>query len=148
MNFKPSWKTVCAFLKITDDKAATTELSLENIESLDAEMKRLKDENGTLVQAKKDIDEKLTASTGEVAQLKSSIETKDTEISTLKSSTEITQLKEQVQNLKNNAAHDSKGLTPEQEPEGEGEADLASFCAKSDGNYAAMTERLKKEGLI
>ena len=125
----------------------------ENIESLDAEMKRLKDENGTLVQAKKDIDEKLTASTGEVAQLKSSIETKDTEISTLKSSieskdTEITQLKEQVQNLKNNAAHDSKGLTPKQEPEGEGEADLASFCAKSDGNYATMTERLKKEGLI
>ena len=153
MNFKPSWKTVCAFLKITDDKAATTELSLENIESLDAEMKRLKDENGTLVQAKKDIDEKLTASTGEVAQLKSSIETMDTEISTLKSSiegkdTEITQLKEQVQNLKNNAAHDSKGLTPKQEPEGEGEADLASFCAKSDGNYATMTERLKKEGLI
>lgn len=101
MNFKPSWKTVCAFLKITDDKADTTELSLENIESLDAEMKRLKDENGTLVQAKKDIDEKLTASTGEVAQLKSSIETKDTEISTLKISiegkdTEITQLKEQV----------------------------------------------------
>ena len=88
MNFKPSWKTVCAFLKITDDKADTTELSLENIESLDAEMKRLKDENGTLVQAKKDIDEKLTASTGEVAQLKSSIETKDTEISTLKSSIE------------------------------------------------------------
>ena len=139
MNFKPSWKTVCAFLKITDDKAATTELSLENIESLDAEMKRLKDENGTLVQAKKDIDEKLTASTGEVAQLTSSIESKDTE---------ITQLKEQVQNLKNNAAHDSKGLTPKQEPEGEGEADLASFCAKSDGNYATMTERLKKEGLI
>lgn len=118
MNLKSSWKTVCAFLKITDDKADTTELSSENIESLDAEMKRLKDENETLVQAKKDIDVKLTASTDEVAQLKTSIETKDTEIGTLKSSVEskdneIAQLKEQVKNLKGNPANDGKGVDSE-----------------------------------
>jgi hypothetical protein len=154
MNLKSSWKTVCAFLKITDDKADTTELSSENIESLDAEMKRLKDENETLVQAKKDIDVKLTASTDEVAQLKTSIETKDTEIGTLKSSVEskdneIAQLKEQVKNLKGNPANDGKGLTPETEPEGEsGSEELAAFCSENGGNYATMTERLKKEGLI
>ena len=154
MNLKSSWKTVCAFLKITDDKADTTELSSENIESLEAEMKRLKDENETLVQAKKDIDVKLTASTDEVAQLKTSIETKDTEIGTLKSSVEskdneIAQLKEQVKNLKGNPANDGKGLTPETEPEGEsGSEELAAFCSENGGNYATMTERLKKEGLI
>ena len=154
MNLKSSWKTVCAFLKITDDKADTTELSSENIESLDAEMKRLKDENETLVQAKKDIDVKLTASTDEVAQLKTSIETKDTEIGTLKSSVEskdneIAQLKEQVKNLKGNPANDGKGLTPKAEPEGEsGSEELAAFCSENGGNYATMTERLKKEGLI
>lgn len=154
MNLKSSWKTVCDFLKITDDKADTTELSSENIESLDAEMKRLKDENETLVQAKKDIDVKLTASTDEVAQLKTSIETKDTEIGTLKSSVEskdneIAQLKEQVKNLKGNPANDGKGLTPKAEPEGEsGSEELAAFCSENGGNYATMTERLKKEGLI
>ena len=154
MNLKSSWKTVCAFLKITDDKADTTELSSENIESLDAEMKRLKDENETLVQAKKDIDVKLTASTDEVAQLKTSIETKDTEIGTLKSSVEskdneIAQLKEQVKNLKGNPANVGKGLTPETESEGQsGSEELAAFCSENGGNYATMTERLKKEGLI
>lgn len=154
MNLKSSWKTVCAFLRITDDKADTTELSQENIESLDAEMKRLKDENGTLVQAKKDIDEKLAASTDEVAQLKNSIETKDTEISTLKSSVEskdaeIVQLKDQVKNLKGKPADDGKELTPPKEPESEdGQEELAAFCNSNADNYAAMTERLKKEGLI
>lgn len=154
MNLKSSWKTVCAFLKISDDKADTTELSVENIESLDAEMKRLKDENGSLVQAKKDIDEKLTASTNEVAQLKEAIEKKDTEISTLKSAGEkkdgeIAQLKEQVQNLKNKPADDGGDLKPDGEPEGEGdEEDLAAFCEKNGRNYALVTERLKKEGLI
>ena len=97
---------------------------------------------------------KLTASTDEVAQLKTSIETKDTEIGTLKSSVEskdneIAQLKEQVKNLKGNPANDGKGLTPETEPEGEsGSEELAAFCSENGGNYATMTERLKKEGLI
>lgn len=154
MNFKSSWKDLGAFLKIADDKADTTELSLENMEAVNSEMGRLKAENGTLVQAKKDIDEKLAASAGEVAQLKTDIEAKDTEISTLKSSveakdTEITQLKEQVQNLKGNPANDGKGLTPEGELEGEaGKEELAAFCEENAGNYATMAERLKKEGLI
>lgn len=154
MNLKSSWKTLCAFLKISDDKADTTELSLENIESLDAELKRLKDENGSLVQAKKDIDEKLAASVDEVTQLKADISSKDTEISTLKSSVEskdneITQLKEQVKNLKANPANDGKGLTPSGEPSADdGKEELAAFCDKNAANYDAITERLKQEGLI
>lgn len=154
MNLKSSWKTLCAFLKISDDKADTTELSLENIESLDAEMLRLKNENGSLVQAKKDIDEKLTASINEVTQLKTDISAKETEISTLKSSieskdNEITQLKEQVKNLKANPANDGKGLTPSGEPSADDDKEeLAAFCDKNVGNYDAITERLKQEGLI
>ena len=153
MNLKSSWKTVLAFLKISDDKADTTELSVENMESLNVEMKRLKDENDSLVQAKKEIDEKLTASTSEVTQLKTDISTKDTEISTLKSDIEkkdgeIAQLKDQVQNLKNKPADDTKGLAPKTEPESEGKEDLAAFCKNSETDYAGMTERLKLEGLI
>lgn len=153
MNLKSSWKTVLAFLKISDDKADTTELSVENMESLNVEMKRLKDENNSLVQAKKETDEKLTASTTEVTQLKTDIGTKDTEISTLKSDIgkkdgEITQLKDQVQNLKNKPADDGKGLAPKTEPGSEGKEDLAAFCESSGTDYAGMTERLKLEGLI
>lgn len=153
MNLKSSWKTVLAFLKISDDKADTTELSVENMESLNVEMKRLKDENESLVQAKKKIDEELTASTGEVAQLKTDIDAKDTEISTLKSDIEkkdgeITQLKDQVQNLKNKPADDGNGLAPKTEPGNEGKEDLAAFCESNGTDYAGMTERLKLEGLI
>lgn len=153
MNLKSSWKTVLAFLKIADDKADTTELSAENMESLNVEMKRLKDENDSLVQAKKDIDEKLTASTTDVTQLKTDIGNKDTEISTLKSDiekkdSEITQLKEQVKNLKNKPADDGKGLAPKTEPGSEGKEDLAAFCKSSGSDYAGMTERLKLEGLL
>ncbi|WP_291528582.1 hypothetical protein [Bacteroides sp. UBA939] len=154
MNLKSSWKAVCAFLKIAGDKADTTELSLEHIESLDAEMKRLKDENESLVQAKKDIEEKLTASAGEVSQLKTDIGTKDTEIGTLKSSVEskdneIAQLKEQVKNLKSNPADEGRGLKPKTEPEGDDEKeDLAAFCEKNGNDYDTMAERIKKEGLI
>lgn len=153
MNLKSSWKTVLAFLKIADDKADTTELSAENMESLNVEMKRLKDENDSLVQAKKDIDEKLTASTTDVTQLKTDIGNKDTEISTLKSDiekkdSEITQLKEQVKNLKNKPADDGKDLAPKTEPGSEGKEDLAAFCKSSGSDYAGMTERLKLEGLL
>lgn len=154
MNLKPNWKGFLSYLKIADDKAETTELSLESIEKLDAEMLRLNQENASLVSAKKEVDEKLTASLEEAAQLKTAVETKDSEISTLKSTldsrdAEITQLKEQVQNLKNKPANADGGLSPKTEPEGEkGVEELAAFCDKNAGNYDALAERLKQEGLI
>nr|DAO02666.1 MAG TPA: prohead serine protease [Caudoviricetes sp.] len=154
MKLSPKWKGFLSFLKIEDDKAEATELSLESIDKLDAEMSRLKQENALLVSSKKEVDDKLNASTEEVARLKAATETKDAEINTLKSSleskeTEIAQLKEQVKNLKNSPANANDGLSPKREPESEDSMeDLAAFCDKHATNYDVLTDRLKQEGLI
>lgn len=154
MNFKPTWTAFLSFFSIDKDKAETTELSAANLDSIHAEMERLKTENNSLAQAKKDIDEKLTASTNEVTKLKKDVEDKDIEISTLKSSNEskdaeITQLKEQVQNLKQGPAGDSGALTPDHEPAGDGDKnELLAFCDKNPKSYKEINEKLKAEGLI
>lgn len=154
MKFNLSWKSLLGFLNVSDDKAETTELSAEDLGKLDAEMLRLKNENDSLVQAKKDIDEKLSAATAEVEKLKKDLEAKDTDISTLKSGSEqkdgeITQLKEQVNNLKGKPANEDGNLSPKTEPEGEDDQDtLAAFCDKNASNYATVAEKLKAEGLI
>lgn len=154
MKLSPKWKGFLSFLKVEDDKAEVTDLSLESIDKLDAEMSRLKQENALLVSSKKDMDDKLNASTKEVARLKAATETKDTEIKALKSTlenkeTEITQLTEQVKNLKNSPANANSGLSPKKEPESEDDVeDLAAFCDKNAANYDALTDRLKQEGLI
>ena len=152
MKLKSAWKTVIAFLKISEDIAETTELSAENIEALNGEMERLSTENSSLVQSKKEIDEKLKTSNGETAQLKKDIETKDTEISTLKTSvenkdTEIAQLKQQVENLKKGPAGGTGGLSPKGEP-GAGEADLSAKFTNFKGNTAELAAALEEEGLI
>ncbi len=154
MKLSPKWKGFLSFLKIEDDKAEATELSLESIDKLDAEMSRLKQENALLVSSKKEVDDKLNASTEEVARLKAATEAKDAEINTLKSSleskeTEIAQLKEQVKNLKNSPANANDGLSPKREPESEDSMeDLAAFCDKHATNYDVLADRLKQEGLI
>lgn len=154
MKLSPKWKGFLSFLKIEDDKAEATELSLESIDKLDAEMSRLKQENALLVSSKKEVDDKLNASTEEVARLKAATEAKDAEINTLKSSleskeTEIAQLKEQVKNLKNSPANANDGLSPKREPESEDSMeDLAAFCDKHAANYDVLADRLKQEGLI
>lgn len=154
MKLSPKWKGFLSFLKIEDDKAEATELSLESIDKLDAEMSRLKQENALLVSSKKEVDDKLNASTEEVARLKAATEAKDAEINTLKSSleskeTEIAQLKEQVKNLKNSPANANDGLSPKREPESEDSMeDLAAFCDKHATNYDVLSDRLKQEGLI
>lgn len=154
MKLSPKWKGFLSFLKVEDDKAEMTELSLDSIDKLDAEMLRLKQENALLVSSKKEMDDKLNAATEDVTRLKAEVEAKDTEINTLKSSleskdTEIVQLKEQVNNLKNSPANGNGGLSPKKEPESEdGVKDLAAFCDKNASNYDALTDRLKQEGLI
>lgn len=154
MKLSPKWKGFLSFLKIEDDKAEATELSLESIDKLDAEMSRLKQENALLVSSKKEVDDKLNASTEEVARLKAATEAKDAEINTLRSSleskeTEIAQLKEQVKNLKNSPANANDGLSPKREPDSEDSMeDLAAFCDKHATNYDVLSDRLKQEGLI
>lgn len=146
-------KAVLAFLGIGEDKAETTELSIDNVEKLNAEMDRLQKENQTLVDAKKKVDEELATSRGEVTTLKGNIDQKDGEIKTLKGDLqkkddEITGLKEQVKNLKNQPSGEGN-IVPKAEPGAESKDDFASFCEKTEGNdYAAFATRMKEEGLI
>ncbi|MGL4519596.1 MAG: HK97 family phage prohead protease [Phocaeicola sp.] len=152
MNLKATWKSVLAFLKIEEDKAESTELSADNIESLNTEMGRLTTENQTLVNAKKKVDEALATSATEVATLKSSIETKDAEIATLKTSeagkvTEIAQLKEQIENLKKNPTS-TLNLNPKGEQSMKEGDRIASLCSDFKGSTMEMIDKLKEEGAI
>ncbi|MFK2386650.1 hypothetical protein ACIXQ2_02770 [Bacteroides fragilis] len=53
-----------------------------------------------------------------------------------------------MKNLKNGPTPGHAGLTPEQEPEGSGtQEELSTFCDQNAGNYQAITEKLKAEGL-
>lgn len=105
MTLKESWSAFLSFLNISQDKAVTTELSAENLDSLHNEFTRLKSDNSSLVQAKQEIDQKLSDATTEIATLKTTVSEKDQEIANLKTEasgkdSEITQLKEQVANLR------------------------------------------------
>ena len=139
MNLKAKWKTVLAFLGIGEDKAEATQLSDEQMESLNAEMERLQSENARLAAEKADADQQLQAANDEVTQLKADLAKKDGEISTLT---------EQVQNLKNQPDEGQHGPAPKNEPQGEDKEDLAAFADKHPRDYAALTARMKEEGLV
>lgn len=143
MNLKNSWKTVLAFLGIAEDKAESTQLSAENVESLDAEMKRLQTE---VSQLKADNAALKTENGG----LKKGIQDKDAEIGTLKADItgkdgEIGTLKAQVENMKKQPAA-TLDLKPGNEPAAEG-GDLAAFSADEKNDIAALAARAEKEGL-
>lgn len=84
MNLKATWPAFLSFLKINKEDAENTELSAERLDSLHGEFNRLKSEHTSLVEAKKDVDEKFASSVTEIKTLKSSIESKDQEILQLK----------------------------------------------------------------
>ena len=154
MTLKESWSAFLSFLNISQDKAVTTELSAENLDSLHNEFARLKSENCSLVQAKQEIDQKLSEATTEIAALKTTVSEKDQEIANLRTEvsakdSDITQLKEQVANLKKTPAPGERSPAPKSEPAASGEKeDLAAFCDKNAGNYLEITERLKTDGLL
>ncbi len=154
MTLKESWSAFLSFLNISQDKAVTTELSAENLDSLHNEFARLKSENSSLVQAKQEIDQKLSEATTEIAALKTTVSEKDQEIANLRTEvsakdSDITQLKEQVANLKKTPAPGERSPAPKSEPAASGEKeDLAAFCDKNAGNYLEITERLKTDGLL
>ena len=139
MNLKAKWKTVLAFLGIGEDKADATQLSEEQMESLNAEMERLQGENATLQTEKSDAESKLTQANEEIAHLKADVSKKDDEIASLK---------EQVKNLKGAPAENKADLTPKQEPGAEAQDTFAAFSDKHAEDYAALTTRMKEEGLI
>ena len=154
MTLKESWSAFLSFLNISKDKAVTTELSAENLDSLHNEFTRLKSENSSLVQAKQEIDQKLSEATTEIAALKTTVSEKDQEIANLRTEvsakdSDITQLKEQVANLKKTPAPGERSPAPKSEPAASGEKeDLAAYCDKNAGNYLEITERLKTDGLL
>ena len=154
MTLKESWSAFLSFLNISQDKAVTTELSAENLDSLHNEFTRLKSDNSSLVQAKQEIDQKLSEATTEIAALKTTVSEKDQEIANLRTEvsakdSDITQLKEQVANLKKTPAPGERSPAPKSEPAASGEKeDLAAFCDKNAGNYLEITERLKTDGLL
>ena len=152
MNLKSTWTAVLGLLSINKDDAANTELSAENIEALNNEMARLSADNQTLVTAKKEVDDKLTASAAEVVNLKKDIDTKDGEITSLKSSVsskdaEIAQLKLQVENLKGSPEGDGAGIAPKGEKGGDKD-NFAAYCAKFEGTPLEMAAKMKEEGLL
>ena len=145
MNLKATWMTVLAFLGIAKDNAESTQLSEDNMASLDAEMKRLQDE---VLQLKAD----KTKLQGEMDSLKSDIQNKDTEIGTLKSGiegkdTEIQNLKTQVENLKHQSSGGAK-IAPKNEPEADNDKNtLAAACADENNDIVALAALAEKEGL-
>lgn len=139
MNLKAKWKTVLAFLGIGEDKADATQLSEEQMESLNAEMERLQNENARLANEKAEADKQLQSANEELSTLKAELAKKDGEISTLT---------EQVQNLKNQPTEGQHGPAPKTEPQGEIKEDLAAFADKNPQDYEALTARMKEEGLI
>lgn len=154
MNFKQSWTAFLSFLKVDKEKAETTELSVENLESLHGEFARLKTEHASLVEAKKAVDQQLATANTEITGLKTAATEKDQEITRLKTEatqkdSEITQLKEEVANLKKVPAKGEPGPAPKTEPAGEtNQEELAAYCEKNSGDYLGITERLKADGLL
>ena len=154
MTLNDSWSAFLSFLNISQDKAVTTELSAENLDSLHNEFTRLKSDNSSLVQAKQEIDQKLSDATTEIATLKTTVSEKDQEIANLKTEasgkdSEITQLKEQVANLKKAPAPGEPVPAPKGEPAvNGGKEELAAYCEENAGNYQGITERLKADGLL
>lgn len=153
MNLKSNWKAVLAFLGIGEDNAETTELSIDQLDKLNAEMARLQQENQTLVQSKKKVDEELSASQTQITTLKNDVTQKDGEIASLKNAaaqkdSEIATFKEQVANLKSQPGSGGN-IKPKVEPGAEDTDDFATFCESTEGtDYASFAARMKEEGLI
>ena len=83
-------------------------------------------------------------------QLRLDVQTKDTEISTLKASvqskdTQINDLNTQVANLKKGPAVKELKVAPGNDADVED--DLATFSADENNDIAALAERMEKEGL-
>lgn len=154
MKFKQSWTAFLSFLKVDKEKAETTELSVENLESLHGEFTRLKSDHASLVEAKHSVDQQLSAASTEIATLKAAAIEKDQEITLLKNEAtqkdgEITQLKEQVANLKQVPSTGENGPAPKTEPvDNSDHEELAEYCEKNSSNYLGITERLKADGLL
>ena len=144
MKLKETLSAVLAFLGIPKEKASETELTDEQLLSLDSEMARLR----------KDLESKtaeLAAKTKELADAKAqhtaALSAKDSEIATLKASEQA--LTQQVENLKKSAT-DSPDLTPKHEPlDGAiDDVDKLLAYASAHDDFQGITENAEKLGLF
>lgn len=144
MKLKETFSAVLSFLGIPKEKASETELTEDQLSSLNAEMERLRTDNDAK-QAE------LATAKSELANAKSQHQTelaaKDQEIATLKASE--TALTEQVKNLKNSPTG-SPDLHPGKEPAEDPNNDVDQFlanAAKTD-DFSSIIAGADKLGLL
>jgi len=145
MKLKETLSAVLAFFGIPKEKASETELTDEQLKSLDAELERLQGEVNSKTA-------ELAAKTTELANAKAShqqeLSAKDSEIATLKASDAA--LKQQVENLKKSAT-DSPDLHSDTEPLDKGDIDdvdkLLAY-AKEHDDYQSVIDAAGKLGML
>lgn len=144
MKLKETLSAVLSFLGVPKEKASETELTDDQLLSLDAEMARLRGEleskNAELASKTKELSNVQEKHTTELS-------TKDSEIATLKASEQA--LKEQVKNLKKSAT-ESPDLNPDKE-QLDGAIDdvdkLLEYASTHD-DFQGITENAEKLGLF
>ena len=144
MKLKETFSAVLSFLGIPKEKASETELTEDQLSSLNAEMERLRADNDAkqaeLAKAKSDL-------ANAKSQHQTELATKDQEIATLKATE--TALAEQVKNLKNSPTG-SPDLHPGGEPADDQSNDVDQFlanAAKTD-DYNSVIAEADKLGLL
>lgn len=151
MKLKATWLAILAFLGIANEKAEETELSVDQLESINGEMANLKQQ----------VADKETEITNLKSQHQSELGTKDTQIQTL--TTEKTNLESQVNTLKSEKAsleeqvRNLKGapaggehISPDQELDHKGSSpleDLEKQLEEGKLTYGQFVEKAKEIGL-
>ena len=130
MKFKPTWESILSFLNIGKEKVDSTEFTADHIEQLNVELGRLTASNETLSGEKTSLENK-------VKEINTTLTEKDNEIS---------QLKQQIENLKKNPDAKSADIAPKTELGGE--YDFQSSRDKNAGDHIAISNEMKRLGMI
>ncbi|MCR5139464.1 MAG: HK97 family phage prohead protease [Bacteroidaceae bacterium] len=144
MKLKETLSAVLAFLGIPKDKAQETELTDEQLLSLDGEMARLRSELETKTT---ELASKTKELSDVIASHATALASKDSEIASLKTSESA--LKQQVENLKKSAVP-SPDLNPAGDPADETLSDVDKFlqAAANTDDYASIIAGADKLGML
>lgn len=144
MKLKETLSALLAFFCIPKDKASETELTDEQLKSLDAELVRLQ---GEVDSKTAELAAKATELTNAQASHQQELSAKDNEIAALKA--DKTALTQQVENLKKSAA-DSPDLHADHEPlDGDiDDVDKLLAYAKENDDYQGIIDAAGKLGML
>lgn len=144
MKLKETLSALLAFFGIPKDKASETELTDEQLKSLDAELVRLQ---GEVDSKTAELAAKATELTNAQASHQQELSAKDNEIAALKA--DKTALTQQVENLKKGAA-DSPDLHADHEPlDGDiDDVDKLLAYAKENDDYQGIIDAAGKLGML